>query len=211
MAGINVSILKTEGANKKIMVFEDPVEIQYTYVKKATGNTISSFEVGPRELDSDVQSFDEGLHAALRSKPDILVQGEIRTKEALNKTIDFSNTGHFVMATLHANSCASALVRIYNLIDGEDRLSILTNFLTETRFICANRIINTNDGGRLGLREILFIDKDLRETLLACTSTVDLKKEVINALEKTGQSFEQKLNQLWLDGMISPSLILGAN
>lgn len=204
MAGICVTILQTENANKKIMVFEDPVEVHYTYIDKMPGNSISSHEVGPVELDSDVKSFDSGLHAALRSKPDILIQGEIRTKESINKAIDFSNTGHFLMATLHANDCAGALTRIYNLIEGEDRTAILTDFVSEVRLICAQRLIPLAHGGRIAVRETLYMSKEVRANLIKCNSTTELKAAVNKALETTNSSFKHKIRQLWNDGMITP-------
>ncbi|MBO0200958.1 Flp pilus assembly complex ATPase component TadA, partial [Vibrio alginolyticus] len=81
MAGIVTSVLKTPSLGKHILVFEDPPEINYEGVKIAPGNSISVHEVGSVETDSDVQSFNQGLEAALRLRPDIIVQGEIRSKE----------------------------------------------------------------------------------------------------------------------------------
>lgn len=113
MAGLVRTVLETPGNGKHILTFEDPPEVNYDNVKKAVGNRISIHEVGSEETDSDVGSFEGGLHAALRLRPNIIIQGEIRSKKSIEMSVNASNTGHLLLATIHANSCRSALSRLY--------------------------------------------------------------------------------------------------
>ncbi|KAB0482458.1 hypothetical protein F7Q91_03350 [Vibrio chagasii] len=208
MAGIIRTVLETPSNGKHILVFEDPPEISYEKVKKATGNSISVHEVGPIETDSDVLSFGSGLRTALRLRPNILVQGELRSKESIEYALNFSNTGHFLLATLHANSCKSAISRIFNMIDGDDKKAVLGSFINELSTVVAQILVHTIDGGRIAIRETVYLDSELRGHLLAAKTDIEIGIIIQQHLIERGNTFAQQLKNLYDNGIIAPESLM---
>lgn len=208
MAGIIRTVLETPSNGKHILVFEDPPEISYEKVKKATGNSISVHEVGPIETDSDVLSFGSGLRTALRLRPNILVQGELRSKESIEYALNFSNTGHFLLATLHANSCKSAISRIFNMIDGDDKKAVLGSFINELSTVVAQILVHTIDGGRIAIRETVYLDSELRGHLLAAKTDMEIGIIIQQHLIERGKTFAQQLKNLYDNGIIAPESLM---
>ena len=208
MAGIITTVLETPSNGKHILVFEDPPEISYEKVEKAVGNSISVHEVGPIETDSDVLSFGSGLRTALRLRPNILVQGELRSKESIEYALNFSNTGHFLLATLHSNSCQSAISRIFNMIDGEDKAAVLGSFINELSTIVAQILVRTIGGGRIALRETIYLDSDLRTKLLSAKSDIEIGRIIHIYLRERNQTFAQQLKDLYDNGIIAPESLM---
>ncbi|EGR1442748.1 Flp pilus assembly complex ATPase component TadA [Vibrio diabolicus] len=208
MAGIVTSVLKTPSLGKHILVFEDPPEINYEGVKIAPGNSISVHEVGSVETDSDVQSFNQGLEAALRLRPDIIVQGEIRSKESIENAFNASNTGNFLMATIHANSCETAMSRIYNMIDGENKLAVLAGFISQLSGIVAQILVRTLDGERIAVRETLYLTEEIREEMLKCKSDTEISVVVRRHLKEQELTFSQQIANLYHNSEIGPEYLL---
>lgn len=208
MAGIVTSVLKTPSLGKHILVFEDPPEINYEGVKIAPGNSISVHEVGSVERDSDVQSFNQGLEAALRLRPDIIVQGEIRSKESIENAFNASNTGNFLMATIHANSCETAMSRIYNMIDGENKLAVLAGFISQLSGIVAQILVRTLDGERIAVRETLYLTEEIREEMLKCKSDTEISVVVRRHLKVQELTFSQQIANLYHNSEIGPEYLL---
>ncbi len=89
--------------SKHIITIEDPVELLHTHKKSL---------ITQREIGTDVNSFADGLHWSMRQDPDVIVVGEIRDRETAHVSLQAADTGHLVMGTIHARSCASAITRI---------------------------------------------------------------------------------------------------
>ena len=208
MAGIITTVLQTPSNGKHILVFEDPPEISYEKVEKAVGNSISVHEVGPIETDSDVLSFGSGLRTALRLRPNILVQGELRSKESIEYALNFSNTGHFLLATLHSNSCQSAISRIFNMIDGVDKASVLGNFINELSIIVAQILVLTIGGGRIAIRETVYAYFELITRLLGAKSDIEIGRIIHQYLADRNQTFAQQLKHLYDNGLIAPESLM---
>lgn len=204
MAGIIRSTLERPSTGKHVLVFEDPPEISYEKVNIAPGNSVSIHEVGSLETDPDVLSFDSGLKAALRLRPDILVQGEIRTKSGIVYALNFANTGHFLMATLHANSCESAISRIYNMASGTDQQTVLQGFITALSVLVAQILVITTTGDRIAVRETVYLDDELKLKLLRAKSNTDISLIIRHYLEQRGQTFKQQLERLYAESIVGP-------
>ena len=95
-----------------IITIEDPIE----FVHEHDGCIITQREVGV-----DTESFEVALKNTLRQAPDVILIGEIRTRQTMEYAIAFSETGHLVLATLHANNANQALDRIINFFPEEAR------------------------------------------------------------------------------------------
>jgi twitching motility protein PilU len=196
--------LERPSTGKHIIIFEDPPEVSYENVDKAPGNSVSIHEVGTLETDSDVLSFESGLKAALRLRPDILVQGEIRVKSGIIYALNFANTGHFLMATLHANDCESAISRIYNMSSGADQQTVLQGFITALSVLVAQILVITVNGDRIAVRETVYLDDELKLKLLRAESNTEISLIIRQYLEARGQTFKQQLLKLYDAGIIGP-------
>src|SRR6202050_2037067 len=120
---------KTRG---HIVTIEDPVE----YVHQHKGCVITHCEVG---VDTD--SWHAALKNTLRQAPDVILIGEIRDRETMEYGIQFAETGHLVLATLHANSANQALDRIINFFPDERREQLLMDLSLNIRALVAQRLI----------------------------------------------------------------------
>ena len=120
---------KTRG---HIVTIEDPVE----YVHQHKGCVITHREVG---VDTD--SWHAALKNTLRQAPDVILIGEIRDRETMEYGIQFAETGHLVLATLHANSSNQALDRIINFFPEERREQLLMDLSLNIRGLISQRLI----------------------------------------------------------------------
>src|SRR5438270_8258004 len=108
MAALIQEINQTQ--SRHIITVEQPIEYQI--------RPQLSF-VRQREVGRDTPSFEQALIDALREDPDVLMVGEMREPETMRLTLNASETGHLVMATIHSSSCAEALQRIVSAFPAE--------------------------------------------------------------------------------------------
>ena len=120
-AMVNYRNEKTRG---HIITIEDPVE----YVHNHKGCVITHREVGV-----DTESWHMALKNTLRQAPDVILIGEIRDRDTMEYGIQFAETGHLVLATLHANSANQALDRIINFFPEERREQLLMDLSLNIR------------------------------------------------------------------------------
>src|SRR6202008_4695192 len=132
---------RNEKSRGHIITIEDPVE----YVHNHKGCVITHREVG---VDTD--SWHVALRNTLRQAPDVILIGEIRDRETMEYGIKFAETGHLVLATLHANSPNQALDRIINFFRDERREQLLMDLSLNMRAFVSQRLIPRESGaGRI--------------------------------------------------------------
>src|SRR5690606_37839903 len=127
-----------------IITIEDPVE----YIHPHKGCVITHREVGV-----DTESWHTALKNTLRQAPDVILIGEIRDRETMEYGIQFAETGHLVLATLHANSANQALDRIINFFPEEKREQLLMDLSLNIRAMISQRLIPREGGGRIAATE----------------------------------------------------------
>lgn len=139
---------RNRNSNGHIVCIEDPIE----FVHQPEGCIITQREVG---IDTD--SFESALKNTLRQAPDVIMVGEIRTREALEHALAFAETGHLCLATLHASNAAQALDRIVHLFPRDRRDHLLLDMSINLKAIVAQRLIPSADGnGRRAALEVLL-------------------------------------------------------
>src|SRR3981081_2568899 len=107
-----------------------------------------------RELGKDFPNFPEGLRAALRQAPKVILVGEIRDRETMEIAMTASETGHVVFATLHTINAGQTINRILGMFS-KDEEQLLRQRLADTiRYIVSQRLISKNGGGRLLVTEV---------------------------------------------------------
>ena len=148
-----------------------------------------------REVGVDTESWHAALKNTLRQAPDVILIGEIRDRETMEYGIQFAETGHLCLATLHANSANQALDRIINFFPEERRQQLLMDLSLNTKAFVSQRLIPRETGiGRVAAMEIM-----LNSPLIA-----DQIKEIMAKSTRLGmQTFDQALFWLYEDSIIS--------
>src|ERR1700685_2348681 len=177
-----------------IGTIEDPVE----YVHQHKGCVITHREVGV-----DTESWHAALKNTLRQAPDVILIGEIRDRETMEYGIQFAETGHLVLATLHANSSNQALDRIINFFPDERREQLLMDLSLNIRALVAQRLIPRESGaGRIAAMEIMLNSPLIQDLIFK--GNVSEIKEVMSRSPRLGmKTFDQSLFELFETGMIS--------
>ncbi|HAS6100828.1 TPA: hypothetical protein I7117_15310 [Vibrio vulnificus] len=204
MGGLICELLNQKGPGKKIMCFEDPIEAMYDEVERHPTNIISQHEVGDLRHGAEMVSYEEALKTCLRSAPDVLTIGELRNYETLIPAIAFSNTGHLLISTLHANCAASAYARLYNMLPTAKSDNAYYDLLSEVVCVIAQTLVHTADGRRLPLLEISYNTEEIRSQLATCTTTNEIRKVIDADLERRESTFYHLANKAYEAGLISP-------
>jgi len=185
---------RNEKTRGHIVTIEDPVE----YVHQHRGCVVTHREVGV-----DTESWHTALKNTLRQAPDVIMIGEIRDRETMEYGIQFAETGHLVLATLHANSSNQALDRIINFFPEEKREQLLMDLSLNIRSMVSQRLIPREKAeGRIAAMEIM-IGTPLISDLIFRGEVAKIK-EVMSRSNRLGmKTFDQALFELYEAGTIS--------
>ena len=185
---------RNENSRGHIITIEDPIE----YLHEHKGCIITQREVG-----IDTKSFEAGLKNALRQAPDVILIGEIRTRETMDYAIQYAETGHLVFATLHANNANQAIDRIIHFFEAEHHEQILMDLSLNLRAIVAQQLIATPDGkGRRAAIEIL-LNSQLIGDYIRKGEIHEIKPVMKRSRELGMQTFDQALFDLYEIGEIT--------
>ncbi|NVZ09680.1 PilT/PilU family type 4a pilus ATPase [Allochromatium humboldtianum] len=177
-----------------IITVEDPIE----YVHEHDGCIITQREVGV-----DTESFEVALRNTLRQAPDVILIGEIRTRQTMEYAITFAETGHLVLATLHANNANQAMDRIINFFPEESRNQMLMDLSLNLKGVVAQQLAPRKNGqGRRAVIEIL-INTPLAADLIRMGEVHKLKDLMKRSGEQGMITFDQALFNLYQEGEIS--------
>jgi twitching motility protein PilU len=177
-----------------IVSIEDPVE----YVHPHGGCVITQREVG---VDTD--SWHAALKNTLRQAPDVILIGEIRDRDTMEYAIQFAETGHLCLATLHANSANQALDRIINFFPEERRQQLLMDVSLNTKAFISQRLIPREGGvGRIAAMEIM-LNTPLIQDLIFKGKVGEIKEIMAKSTRLGMQTFDQALFYLYEDSAIS--------
>ena len=168
--------------------------------------------VNQREVGLDTKSYARALKSAMRAAPkclsriffpDVILIGEIRDRETMQYGIQFSETGHLCLATLHANSANQALDRIINFFPEERRGQLLMDLSLNTKAFVSQRLIPRESGvGRIAAMEIMLNSPLIADLIFK--GEVGQIKEIMAKSTRLGmQTFDQALFVLYEDSLIS--------
>ncbi|WP_347330697.1 PilT/PilU family type 4a pilus ATPase [Marinimicrobium locisalis] len=177
-----------------IISIEDPIE----FIHQHQGCIITQREVG---IDTD--SFETALKNTLRQAPDVILIGEVRTRETMEHAIAFAETGHLCLATLHANNANQALDRIIHFFPADRHRQLWMDLSLNLRGIVAQQLIPTPDGqGRRACLEVL-LNTPLASDLIRKGNVSELKELMKKSTELGMQTFDQALYELYDAGEIT--------
>lgn len=183
---------RNENAGGHILTIEDPIE--YVHANRRS-------IVNQREVGQDTHSYERALISAMREAPDVVLIGEVRTRDTMDACVQLANTGHLALSSLHANNAAQALQRIVNLYPQDRRDQLYLDLSMSLRAIVSQRLVRRKDGKRCAAVEVLVNTPFVQELIL--NRRIDEIAQAMDQSSSSGtQTFDQSLHQLWKRGLI---------
>ncbi|WNO09350.1 PilT/PilU family type 4a pilus ATPase [Teredinibacter sp. KSP-S5-2] len=185
---------RNKNSKGHIISIEDPIE----FVHQHDGCVITQREVG-----IDTESFEVALKNTLRQAPDVILIGEVRTRETMDHAIAFAETGHLCLCTLHANNANQALDRIIHFFPADRHSQLWMDLSLNLKAIVAQQLIPTPDGeGRRACLEV-FLNTPLAADIIRKGAVHELKELMKKSTEQGMQTFDQALYELYDAGEIT--------
>lgn len=185
---------RNENSHGHIITVEDPIEFVHPH---------KNCVVTQREVGLDTDSWEAALKNMLRQAPDLILMGELRSRETMEHAVAFSETGHLCLATLHANSANQALDRIVNFFPEERRAQLLMDLSLNLRALISQRLIPRQDGkGRTAAVEVL-LNTPLISDLIFKGEVAEIKEVMKKSRNLGMQTFDQALYDAYEAGLIS--------
>ncbi len=183
-----------------IVTLEDPVEYVHVH-KKATFNQ--------RELGVDFDSYANGLRAALRQAPKVILVGEMRDRETVKIALSAAETGHLVLSTLHTINAGETINRILGMFDPEEQEQVRIRLSDTLRWIVSQRLVPKTGGGRAALLEIMGSNLRTQESVRMGESEGKTFYEIIEASYTYGwRTFDQACLEAYEQGTVSEETAL---
>ena len=178
-----------------IITLEDPIEYQHTH-KLATFNQ--------REMGSDFDTFPNGLLAALRQAPKVILVGEMRDRESVEIALNAAETGHLVLSTLHTVDAGTTINRILGMFNTDEENLMRIRIADSIKWIVCQRLVPKVGGGRVAAFEIIGTGLRMKDTILHGESEGKTFYEIIQAGRAFGMNtFDDSLIGLYEKGQIS--------
>jgi twitching motility protein PilU len=181
-----------------ILTIEDPIEFIHKHKKSV---------VDQREIGTDTRSYDAALMNALREAPDVIAIGEVRDEHVMRRAIQYAETGHLCITTLHASNASQTLERILNFFPGEERQRVLQDLGLFLKAVISQRLLYTKGGKRAAVVEVMMNSAHIAD--LIEQGKINDIKEVMVRQAKDGiegvSTFDDSILALWRDGRISAS------
>ncbi len=185
---------RNRNSHGHIISVEDPIEFVHQH---------ESCIVTQREVGVDTESFEVALRNTLRQAPDVILIGEIRTRETMEHAITFAETGHLVLATLHANNANQALDRIQHFFPAERHTQLWMDLSLNMKAMIAQQLLPMADGsGRRAAVEIL-INTPFVSDLIRKGEVHKIKEVMARSTEQGMKTFDQALFELYDEGIIN--------
>jgi twitching motility protein PilU len=184
---------RNEREQGHILTIEDPIEYYHEHKKSV---------ITQREVGVDTESYGIALKNALRQRPDVILIGEIRDADVMDKALTIAETGHLCLATLHTNNAYQAIERIVNFFPEEFHGQVRLNLSMNLKAIVSQRLLPSLKGGLVPALEILVNQALIREQI----QKGDYEK-VTDVMEQNNPlgmcTFDQSLLALFQSGDIS--------
>jgi twitching motility protein PilT len=183
-----------------VITLEDPVEFVHPH-HAATFNQ--------RELGTDFDNYSNGLRAALRQAPKVILVGEMRDRETVKIALSAAETGHLVLSTLHTIDAGQTINRILGMFETEEQEQIRGRLAETLRWVVSQRLAPKENGGRFALLEIMGSNLRTQETIRMGESEGKSFYEIIEASQPFGwKTFDHSALEAFESGIISEETAL---
>jgi len=199
LAAVLHEINKTKPVH--IITLEDPVEFIHTH-KEATFNQ--------RELGTDFDSFANGLRAALRQAPKVILVGEMRDRDTVRIALSAAETGHLVLSTIHTIDAGQTINRILGMFETEEQEQIRARMADMLRWVISQRLVpKMGGGGRVAVLEIMGSNLRVQESIRLGESEGKSFYEIIEASQPFGwRTFDFSCLEAYEQGKITEETAL---
>ncbi len=178
-----------------IITLEDPIEFLHPHKKSIFCQ---------RELGKDYNTFPNGLRAALRQAPKVILVGEIRDRDTMEIAMTAAETGHVVFSTLHTINAGQSINRILGMFSREEEPLVRQRLAETLRYVISQRLVSKISGGRHLITEIMGSSLSTREAILYGEKDGRTFQDIIEAAVPQGwHSFDQELVQAVENNIIS--------
>ncbi|WP_376691884.1 PilT/PilU family type 4a pilus ATPase [Wenzhouxiangella sp. EGI_FJ10409] len=181
-------------ASGHIITIEDPIEFVHKHRKSL---------VTQREVGIDTDSFEVALKNTLRQAPDVILIGEIRTRESMEHAITFAETGHLCLTTLHANNANQAMDRILHFFPEDRHPQILLDLSFNLKGVVAQQLVPSIDGSRRHVALEILLNTPLIQEKIRKGKIEELKELMKDSRHHGMVTFDQSLLELYQEGLIS--------
>jgi twitching motility protein PilT len=172
---------------KHILTLENPIEFLHADIKAS---------VTQREVGVDTDSFRQGLRAALRQDPDVILIGEMRDAETIDTAMKAAETGHLLISTLHTPDAQSTIVRIMAMFPPEEQAVVRMRLAESLHAVVSQRLLPHKSGkGRVVAAEVMIVSSTIRD-LIAEGRIPEIRDYVADGAQYGMQTFDQHLTEL---------------
>ncbi|MBW2022088.1 MAG: PilT/PilU family type 4a pilus ATPase [Deltaproteobacteria bacterium] len=183
-----------------VVTLEDPVEYVHSQ-KKATFNQ--------RELGVDFDTFANGLRAALRQAPKVILVGEMRDRETVEIGLSAAETGHLVLSTIHTVNAGHTVNRIVGMFNQDEEKQIRIRLADTLRWVVCQRLLPKVGGGRVAAFEIMKTNLRVKDVILHGEAEGKTFYEITEASQPFGMmTFDQSIVELYKEGLITEEVAL---
>lgn len=183
-----------------VVTLEDPVEYVHSQ-KKATFNQ--------RELGVDFDTFANGLRAALRQAPKVILVGEMRDRETVEIGLSAAETGHLVLSTIHTVNAGHTVNRIVGMFNQDEEKQIRIRLADTLRWVVCQRLLPKMGGGRVAAFEIMKTNLRVKDVILHGEAEGKTFYEITEASQPFGMmTFDQSIVELYKEGLITEEVAL---
>src|SRR6266850_1097476 len=183
-----------------IVTLEDPVE----FIHKHDQSTFNQ-----RELGTDFDSFSNGLRAALRQAPKVILVGEMRDRDTVKIALNAAETGHLVLSTLHTVDAGQTINRILGMFETEEQEQIRARLADTLRWVVSQRLAPRIGGGRHALLEIMGSNLRVQESIRYGEAEGKSFYEIIEASTPFGwRTFDSSAMEAYEEGKVSEEVAL---
>jgi twitching motility protein PilT len=178
-----------------VVTLEDPIEFVHPH-RKSTFNQ--------RELGNDFDTFANGLRAALRQAPKVILVGEMRDRETMEIGMTAAETGHLVMSTLHTVDAGQTINRILGFFEQEEQPQVRNRLIDTIRYIICQRLLPKEGGDRVAAFEVMGNNLRVKDVILHGETEDKTFYDIIEDGSALGmQTFDQHILDLYEHGLIS--------
>lgn len=179
---------RNENSFGHIVTVEDPIEFVHSH---------KNCVITQREVGVDTDDWGIALKNSLRQAPDVILLGEIRDRQTMQFGIEFSETGHLALSTLHANNANQAMDRIINFFPEERRPQLFMDLSLNLKAVVSQRLLKKSGGkGRVAAFEIL-LNSPLISDLIQKGEIHEIKEVMSRSNEEGMKTFDQALFDLY--------------
>jgi twitching motility protein PilT len=185
-----------QNQHKHILTLENPIEFLHRDI---------NCSVTQREIGTDTDDFRQGLRAALRQDPDVVLIGEMRDAETIDTSMKAAETGHLLISTLHTPDATTTIARIVAMFPAEEQEVTRLRLADALHAVISQRLLPRADGkGRVAALEILIATATARDMIRDPSRAAELRDYIRDSREQYGmQTFDQHLMDLVSDGVVS--------